>query len=139
MIRFTLIYLKPVAVFLSILVLFQSCKAYYKQPVTLDEALRNDIKRVKVITKDDREFVFDSIYIAHDKLYGHLLAIKGKNSIEKVGVSIRKESIKEIHLYNKGKSRRLTALVILGIPIGIIGLAFGIWAAQGFPIGLALD
>jgi hypothetical protein len=112
---------------------------YYKEPVSLEDALENDIKRVKVITKDDRVFVFDSIYIAHDKVYGHLLAIKGKNTIEKVGVEIRKESIKEIHLYNKGKSTRLTALIILGIPIGIIVIAFGIWAARGYPIGISLD
>lgn len=139
MIRFTFNYLRPVALFLSMVFLFQCCRVYYKEPVSLDQALENDIKRVKVITKDDRVFVFDSIYIAHDKLYGHLLAIKGKNTIEKVGVEIRKESIKEIHLYNEGKSRRLTALVILGIPIGIIGLTIAIWAAQGFPIGISLD
>ena len=139
MTRFILNYLRPVALFLSIIVLFQCCRVYYKDPVSLDDALKNDIKRVKVITKDDRVFVFDSIYIVHDKIYGHLLAIKGKNVIEKVGVEIKKETIKEIHLYNKRKSNGMTALLIIGIPIGIIGIAFAIWAAQGFPLDIEMN
>jgi hypothetical protein len=56
-----------------------------------------------------------------------------------VGVHINKENIKEIHLYNKSKSNGMTALVIIGIPIGIIGIAFAIWAAQGFPISVSLN
>ena len=139
MIRFTYKYLRPVALFIAIVFLFQCCKVYYKETVTLDEAINNDIARVKVITTDDRVFIFDSIYYKHEKLYGHLLAIKGKNTIEKVGVQIKKETIKEIHLYNKSKSQRMTALVIIGIPFGIIGIAFAIWAAQGFPINIDLD
>lgn len=52
------------------------CKVYYKEPVSIDEAINSEIKRVKIITTDDRAFVFDSIYFAHDKLYGQLLKIK---------------------------------------------------------------
>ena len=118
MVRFSYKYLKPVALFLSIVVLFQYCKVYYKEPVSVDEALNSDIKRVKIITVDDRVFVFDSIYFAHDKLYGQLLEIKGKNEIEKVSFSIKRGTIKEIHLYNEKKSRRITVLAVVGIPIG---------------------
>lgn len=121
MIIFTYKYLKSVALFLALAFLFQCCKVYYKEPVSLDEALNNDIKRVKIITKDDRLFVFDSIYFAHDKLYGQLIKIKGKNEIEKVGVSIKEETIKEIYLYNMKKSRRMTtALIAVGIPVGFV-------------------
>jgi hypothetical protein len=121
MVRFTYKYLKPVALFLSIVVLFQCCKVYYKEPVSVEEALNNDIKRVKIITTDDRVFVFDSIYTAHDKLYGQLRKIKGKNEIEKVGINIKKETIKDIYLYNKKKSKGMTtALIAVGIPLGLV-------------------
>ena len=121
MIRFTCKYLRSTALFLSLLVLFQCCKVYYKEPVSIDEALNSDIKRVKIITVDDRVYVFDSIYIAHEKLYGHLRKIKTKNEIEKAGVSIKKESIKEIYLYNVKKSKGMTGVLIaVGIPVGIV-------------------
>jgi len=119
MVRLINKYLKPFAFFLSMLLLFQCCKVYYKEPVSIDEALNNDIKRVKIITMDDKVFVFDSIYFAHNKVYGQLRKIKGKNEVEKAGVSINKESIKEIYLYNMKKSRRMTtAFIAVGIPVG---------------------
>jgi len=119
MIKIAFKFLKPVAFFLSMLILFQCCKVYYKEPVSVDEALNSDIKRVKIVTIDDRVFVFDSIYYAHNKVYGHLRKIKGKNEVKKVGVSINKESIKEIYLYNMKKSRRMTTVFIaVGIPVG---------------------
>lgn len=115
-------YLRPVAWFLAVAFLFQCCKVYHKETVSLDEALESDIKRVKVITKDDREFVFDSIYYAHDKLYGHLISIKGGNKTENAGININKESIKSIHFYNKSKSGVMTTLVIVGGIVGGAGL-----------------
>jgi hypothetical protein len=131
MVRFTYKYLKPVALFLSIAVLLQCCKVYYKKPVSIDEALKSDIKRVKIITTDDRVFVFDSIYFAHDRLYGHLIKIKGQNKTEKVGIGIKEDTIKEIFLYSKKKSKGLTAaLLVVGIPIGFILIIL---------IGCALD
>jgi hypothetical protein len=122
MIRFSFNYLRPVALFLSVIVMFQCCKVYHKETVSLDEALESDIKRVKIITKDDREFVFDSIYYTHDKLYGHLISIKGKNKTENAGININKESIKSIHFYNKSKSGKMTALVVIGGIVGGVGL-----------------
>ena len=56
-----------------------------------------------------------------------------------MGNTLNKETIKELHLYDKNKSRRMTALVILRIPIGIIGITIAKWAAQGYPIGVDLD
>lgn len=99
-------------------ILLQCCKVYYTETVSLDEALESGIKRVKVITKDNKEFVFDSIHYVHDKLYGQLHNIKGENIAEKGEITINKENIREIHLYNKRKSRGKTTLAILG---GIAG------------------
>jgi hypothetical protein len=50
-----------------------------------------------------------------------LRKVKAKNEIEKAGVSIKKESIKEIYLYNVKKSKGMTAvLIVVGIPVGIV-------------------
>lgn len=119
MIRFTFKYLKPVAFFFSILVLFQCCRVYYKEPVSVDGAINNKFKKVKIITIDDRVLKFDSIYYKNDKLYGLLRANKGKSE-----VIIKEESIKEIYFLNPNKSAGFTLLLIFGIPIAI----FGIWA-----------
>ncbi len=126
MIRITCKYLKPVALFLSIVVLFQCCKVYYKEPVSVDEAMNNKLKRVKIITIDDRELEFDSIYYKNDKLYGLLRAKKGKSE-----VPIKEESIKEIYFLNPNKSAGFTLLMIFGIPLGIIGIMYLVAISDG--------
>jgi hypothetical protein len=113
MIRISLSCLKPISFFLAILVFFQYCKAYYKEPVSIEKAVGSDKKRVKIITMDDRRYIFDSIYYENDVLYGHLLRAKNKSELV-----IPEDSIKEIHLANTRKSRILTALLII-VPIGI--------------------
>ena len=119
MTRFTYKYLRPIALFLSIVVLFQCCKVYYKEPVSVDEAVHHEIKKVKIITIDDRELMFDSIYYKEDKLYGLLTAKKSKSE-----VLVKEESIKEIFLFNANKSTGLTGLLIIGIPVGIVLFMF---------------
>ena len=116
MTRFTYNYLKPVALFLVVVFLFQCCKVYDKQPVSIDEAINNDIKRVKIITNDDREYVFDSIYYKNDKLYG-LLVIKGKDQ----EIIISSDSIKEIRLYSQKKSGIAAFVVTFVVLGGLIG------------------
>jgi hypothetical protein len=111
MIRFTFKYLKPVAFFLSVVVLFQCCKIYDKRPVTIDHAINET--RVKIITTDDRKYVFDNIYYKSDSLlYG--IMRKNKSFTEEIIIPI--ETIKEIHLYNRKKS--ITATVFLAIGSG---------------------
>jgi len=119
MVRKTLKYLKPIAIFLAIQVLCQCCRVYYKEPVSVDEAMNNKLKMVKIITIDDRELRFDSIYYKNDKLCGLLRAKKGKSE-----VLIKEESIKEIYFLNPNKSAGFTLLLIVGVPIAF----FGIWA-----------
>ena len=126
MTKFTFKYLKPVALFLSIVVLFQCCKVYYKEPVSVDEAMNNKLKKVKIITTDDRELKFDSIYYKNDKLYGLLRAKKGKSEI-----IIKEESIKEIYFLNPNKSAGFTLLLIFGVPIAISGIWAIIECADG--------
>ena len=126
MIKFTFKYIKSIALFLAILVLFQCCKVYYKEPVSIDEAINHEIKKVKIITNDDRKLVFYSIYYKEDKLYGLLKAKKGKSE-----VLIKEESIKEIYFLNPNKSAGFTLLLIFGLPIAISGIVAIINCADG--------
>jgi hypothetical protein len=126
MVRKTLKYLKPIAIFLAIQVLCQCCRVYYKEPVSVDEAMNNKLKKVKIITIDDRELRFDSIYYKNDKLYGLLRAKKGKSEVH-----IKEESIKEIYFLNPNKSAGFTLLLIFGIPIAILGIGAIVECADG--------
>jgi len=70
MIRFTLTYLKPVALFLSIVFPFQCCKVYDMHPVNIDEVAASD-NIVKIIFDDGENLVYDRIYYKDDcLLYG---------------------------------------------------------------------
>jgi hypothetical protein len=119
-------YLGPVTLFLTIVILFQCCKAYYIEPVSIEQAIGSDKKKVKIITIDDRTLYFDSLYFKNDKLYG--LMNKNKNLKKKTEVNIPIESIKSIHLLNIKQSRSKTALAIIGVSIGIIAAIFIIGA-----------
>lgn len=135
MIRSIAKYLKHVSLLLSVAFLIQGCKAYEKKSVSIDEAIGNDIKRVKIITQDDQKYVYDSIYYKDEVLKGILITDKN-TKIKRLEISINPDDIKEIHLYNKGKSAAMTVLLVLGIPVAILGISIGIWVAQGTPIGL---
>ena len=94
MTRFTYKYLKPVALLLAIAVLFQCCKVYYKEPVTIEEAIGYDKKRVKVITMSNMEYVFDSIYYKGNKLYGLV-------PIQKEELQLLEPHNKRLYLYKQ--------------------------------------
>ena len=49
MIRFTFTNIRPVALILVIIVLIQSCVAYDKQPIKIDEAINKNHKKQKRI------------------------------------------------------------------------------------------
>jgi hypothetical protein len=85
--------------------------------MSIDKAIESDTKKVKVITQDDRKFYFDSIYYKNDKLYGSMT--KKKDRIETI---LNEQSIDRIYLYNMKKSRTLSTLLSIGIPITIIGI-----------------
>jgi hypothetical protein len=98
MIRFTFTYLKPVALLLSIVVLFQSCKAFNKKPSSIQQAIGYEKKWVKIITNDNKKFILDSIYHKSDeKLYG----LTAKKIVEKIDTTIPTEQIEnfEENLY----------------------------------------
>lgn len=96
------------------MLLLQCCKAYYKEPVSIDEAINTDTKRIKIISNDNIKNIYKSIYYKNDSLYG---LKKGNKTNESV---IQITNIKEIHLQNIKKSRVRTALLIIFIPVGIL-------------------
>ena len=102
MIGFTFKYLKPVALFLSIAILFQCCKIYDKQPVTVEQAISE--KRVKIITNDGREYVFDHIYYKNDSL---LCGLTRKKTSDTKEIIIPKDQIKE-QIYEDGTDTFIT-------------------------------
>jgi len=119
MVRFTYKYLKPVALFLAVTFLFQCCKVYDKQPVTIEQAMTKT--SIKIITTDSRHIYFDKIYYKQDGLlYGTI----ENNKSDKIETIIPKESIKEIRLYNERKSRILKTVVVLSVIGGFIGLFY---------------
>jgi len=120
MVRFTFKYLKPVALFLAILVLFQSCKLYDKRPVQIEQAIGTHEKGVKVITNDGRQFILNSLYYEEDILYGELHKPKAGQDVT---VKINPDSIKEIRLYSQKKSR------IVSIVVTIVVLGGFIWGS----------
>lgn len=122
MIRFTYSHLKPVALFLSVAIVFQCCKAYDLRLTPLEEAVGPQKKYVKITTTDHKEFLFDSIYYKNDRLYGLLKKSTKKNLLE---MELNEEHIKgvQIHVLNKEKSRRQTIMLIV-IP-GTFILIFG--------------
>lgn len=128
MIRFTLNYLKPFALFLSIFVLFQCCKVYHKEAVSIEQAINTEVKSIRLITTYDKNFYYSKLYYKDDLLYGRLENSK-KNQLSEV--RINPESIKEIRLYNKKLSTALTVIVAAGIPIGLI-----IWGITSIELDL---
>jgi hypothetical protein len=116
MIKFTYKYLKPVALFLTIAVMFQCCKVYDKRPVSVDQAINVDHKKVKRIKIDmfgNKKYVLDSIYYKNGELYGLSSKSTKKNIIE---LRIEEEKIIQIRLYNQKKSKTGTVFAI-AIPI----------------------
>ena len=132
MTRFTFKYLKPIALLLSVLVLFQCCTVFDKRPVSIKKAINKDPEQVKWIlikTHDGQKLIVNSIYYKGDDLY-YSKEVKSREKIENSDLyrtkifmaeaKIDENNIAIIKLHNKGKSITRSVLLGLGIPILII-------------------
>lgn len=126
MVRFTYKYLRPIALFLTIVFLFQCCMVYDKRPVSVDQAVNIDHKKGKSIKIDmfgNKKYVFDSIYYKNGELYGLSSKSTKKNIIE---LRIDEGKIIRIRLYNPAKSTAGTVFMVLGtlvlLPIILISI-----------------
>jgi hypothetical protein len=132
MIDFTLTYLKPVALFISAMILFQCCKVYEKRPVTIEQAINKDDKkqkRIKIEMVVGKKIIANSIYYKGDNLY-YSKNVKSREKIENADfyrtkkfiaeVKIDEENIWQVYPYNRKKSRTCTAFLVI-TPVLLIG------------------
>jgi len=106
-------FFKPVALLLTLSILFQGCSIYYRQPVSSEEAFESN-QKVKIVYFDGRKEYFKKLEMEDDILYG-IKKYKGKL----YKISLHKDEIKEIHLKNKRASTVTTVVVLTVVPIGI--------------------
>ncbi|WP_445386162.1 hypothetical protein ACT6NV_04985 [Robiginitalea sp. IMCC44478] len=105
--------LKAIAVFLSGLILLQSCSSY-KTPVTLEQAVQNE-KAVKVTTVDEDSQEYKYIMYSDGQFYG----VK-ENPGDDVKFPISTDEVKTV-LMKKGLPWWAWTLIIVG-GIFVIGL-----------------
>ena len=111
--------IKPIALILALLILFQSCAVYQKTPVSLEQASKQDV-RAKIKTKTNESFLVLKIIYEDDKYYG-LQRVNG----EKIRITLHADDINSIRLHNK----TLSTVLSIGMPFGIIIGSLGIGAA----------
>jgi hypothetical protein len=113
--------LKLIALIFSIVMFFQSCKAYYKESVTLEQAV-NEHKRTKVETVNKQTYKFQSISFENNQYYG-VNKVKG----ETVKIPLDQAELSKVRLENKSLSviGTIGISVVAGfaILIGVAGIA----------------
>ena len=129
-------FLKLTSVFsiIFIVISIQSCKVYDTDTVPELEAVAS-AKKVKVITVDGKTYKFEKLVIDEEQLVGlskpqskaakYLPSEKfvDSNGHTKEKVSIDRETIKEIKVYDKKKSKKRTKWLVVGITGGLVLLA----------------
>ncbi|HZW63045.1 MAG TPA: hypothetical protein VFF15_05285 [Flavobacteriaceae bacterium] len=104
------------------LILFQSCKVYHKDTVTLEQAAK-DGRRAKIETTTSKKYVFKTISYENDTYYG-INKIKGKT----VKIPLEKTKMESVRLENKSLSTVLT----LGLFVAVVGAVVLIKFASDF-------
>jgi hypothetical protein len=121
-------HLKVLALFLSVLMLFQGCTVYRSANVSLEEAVRSKAK-VKVLTDDNRTLKFIAIDNDNGRYYG---INKDKGII--VQSSLHEDNISKIQLKNKELSSMLSIGLGLVFFLGIGAIiAFSSDSPPGWP------
>lgn len=103
-----------VRITLIVLILFQSCRVYHKEHVTLDEAVEEG-KRVKIMTKNGTKLKFKKIVHSNGFYYG-IKRVKGNDKLDPIDPidPIDPNSVESIRLHNK------TMSIIYGTGIGLL-------------------
>ena len=116
--------IKHISLFLSILIVFQSCVTIYKsQPLTLEEVNDRHIK-TKVLTKSGETLKFKNISFENGTYYG---ANKKKGKTLKV--PLQKEAIREIKIKDKALSTiiNIPLIFVYVIGVSIVGVTYQYW------------
>lgn len=127
---------KPAIVitFIFFAISIQSCKIYDTDSVPELEAVES-AKKVKVITVDGNTYKFEKLVIDEEQLVGlskpqsqAAKALPSEKFVDsdghsKVKVSIDRETIKEINVYDKKKSKKRTIWLAVSLTVGLVLLA----------------
>jgi len=119
-------WLKTIALFLTALILFQSCAVYNKTPVTLEQAALEQ-KEVKITTASDETIKYKYIIYEDGQFYG----VKD-NPGEDVKFPINVDEVYEVLLKKGG----LSTWAWIGIIGGVLIIAFIIFAITN-PVDLS--
>jgi hypothetical protein len=134
--------LQLIAVLLSIVLLFQSCKVYHSETVTIEEAVRFP-KNIKVVSATNEIYKFKSLQKEEGEIYGIVnknsktakkLAnqiVTNNNPRSLVKVFLLKENIKEIYLQNRSMTTIGNVFIVIGSLIGLTLLVFAIGGGAG--------
>jgi hypothetical protein len=110
-----------ITIFLAFIMLLQGCKAYYKDSVTLEQAVIEH-KRAKVETVTKQAYKFQSISFENEQYYG-VKMVKG----EIVKILIDQANLSKVRLENKPLSVigtiGISVLVGFAILVGVAGIA----------------
>jgi hypothetical protein len=121
--------LKTSAFFFITMTMLQSCVAYHKAPVSLQQAEQSK-KMVKVETNLNQTYHFKQIVLEEEQFYG---LKKEKGDI--VRIAIHNNEYNKVFLHSKNKSTWTTIAVVIGIPV----IALVVLAATGGPIVGPID
>jgi hypothetical protein len=125
--KITTRHLKVIALFFSVLILFQSCVTVYKSAnVTLEEAVKADTK-VRITTIDNQTIKYLNITKINQEYFG----IKKVNG-DLTKISIQNKDIVKVRIKNKPMSTVVGALIYLGGFIAVV--VTGVVLSGGFAI-----
>lgn len=128
--------LKLIAVLLSIILLFQSCKVYHNKTVTIDDALHFP-KNIKVVSATKDIYKFKSLQKEEGEIYGIVkkntktakkltTQIVENNNPRLVKIQLLEENIKEIYLQNTSMTTVGNVIIVIGSLFALLILAFAI-------------
>lgn len=119
--------------FLAILFLFNCCKTYQKQPITISEAIYSN-QKVKIKTSDNKQYTFCKLILNNEQLYG-ITKINSRSakkldsyivncSVDGKIAKIKLQQNKIFAVYPFNKKKALIGNVL--IPIGSTIIVFGV-------------
>ena len=111
--------LKATALFLFVLLLFQSCVVYHKTPTTLEKASQERIK-TKITNIEGETFKYKYVTFEEGQFYG---VHEPEEFGEFVKVPLESEDIINVRTKNKYASTWVTILVITVPALAIVALA----------------
>ncbi len=119
---------RSISFIMAISILFQSCKAYHNDSVTLEQASK-EFKQSKIQTHTNETLNFRGIKKENNQYYG---VKKVKNEL--VNIPLNEEFIKSVKLQNETLSTVLTIalpVVIIGAGLAIIAPSLSDWDSSG--------